>query len=125
MRISDWSSDVCSSDLHVLRARRAPLAGETVGQATQRHGIANLGGLAGDGAFHRLADEAGILHRMLRNLHDEGAALRQDADEACFAELDECFPDRRAADIEPIGHLLFGKHKTGSASWWERGWRDG
>src|SRR3546814_16586106 len=48
--------------LHVLRARRAPLAGETVGQATQRHGLANLGGLAGDGAFHRPADEAGILH---------------------------------------------------------------
>src|SRR3546814_11534203 len=47
---------------------------------------------------------------MLRNLHDEGAALRQDADEACFAELDECFLDRRAADIEPIGDLLFGKH---------------
>src|SRR3546814_9974368 len=50
---------------------------------------------------------------MLRNLHDEGAALRQDADEACFAELDECFPDRRAADIEPIGDLLFGKHLAG------------
>src|SRR3546814_20651434 len=50
---------------------------------------------------------------MLRNLHDEGAALRQDADEACFAELDEGFPDRRAADIEPIGDLLFGTHLAG------------
>src|SRR3546814_7096946 len=27
MRISDWSSDVCSSDLHRVRARRAALTG--------------------------------------------------------------------------------------------------
>src|SRR3546814_16444605 len=73
--------------LHVLRARRAPLAGETVGQATQRHGIANLGGLAGDGALHSPADEPGILNRILRILHNEVAGPRQDAAEAWFPEL--------------------------------------
>src|SRR3546814_10986852 len=28
MRISDWSSDVCSSDLHAIRTRHAPRSGQ-------------------------------------------------------------------------------------------------
>src|SRR3546814_5086432 len=30
MRISDWSSDVCSSDLHAVRRRSAPLAKDSL-----------------------------------------------------------------------------------------------
>src|SRR3546814_17028093 len=60
MRISDWSSDVCSSDLSyddAILDGRVPLAGDTVvgAGAAQRHAlidrhiVADLGGFADDG----------------------------------------------------------------------------
>src|SRR3546814_6087320 len=47
MRISDWSSDVCSSDLELL-ARLAPLAGDAVGAEAGLFQHPSRGGVVGE-----------------------------------------------------------------------------
>src|SRR3546814_14897903 len=54
MRISDWSSDVCSSDLTVTRIQ-AVARGENVPNATG----AVLGGIVGAVAGHEISDKTG------------------------------------------------------------------
>src|SRR3546814_11311189 len=63
MRISDWSSDVCSSDLHATAV--ADLADETLGQVDRRHGVgeeqlADFGQRRAAGALVIRAFDAGI-----------------------------------------------------------------
>src|SRR3546814_1835550 len=53
MRISDWSSDVCSSDLHVERDERGGIG--VLGRAAQ------AGIIIGRGIAHRQIDEAELL----------------------------------------------------------------
>src|SRR3546814_1677351 len=45
MRISDWSSDVCSSDLDLARPARdqRPRLGNQIGEGPARHGAARIG----------------------------------------------------------------------------------
>src|SRR3546814_3412799 len=68
MRISDWSSDVCSSDLHDADARAAALpqkvaqqgrlaAPEKAGDDSERDRIMHVAGLPGS---HRSADRSGV-----------------------------------------------------------------
>src|SRR3546814_7354173 len=85
MRISDWSSDVCSSDLSqpVADALDTPFDGFDADRHDSRfraergdgggHGsgrkrrLVNRGGDAGDGlraGFHRLTDTAGRMHEV-------------------------------------------------------------
>src|SRR3546814_2228724 len=59
MRISDWSSDVCSSDLAVIFAgERVDVRRQEIGQVGQRHrlGLFEAQVDARDGARHILAD---------------------------------------------------------------------
>src|SRR3546814_17549758 len=73
MRISDWSSDVCSSDLVDRRIAQADLVGEAVGRlhrearAVQRLVQRDIAG--GDGARRGMADflvEAEVLEEIAR-----------------------------------------------------------
>src|SRR3546814_979888 len=62
MRISDWSSDVCSSDLQILRGRRQPqqdavVVGQGEGDAGMRHGEAGDAVLGVPGFGARLLKE--------------------------------------------------------------------
>src|SRR3546814_14943670 len=72
MRISDWSSDVCSSDLVLRRRRRDELAFRA--QLVRVHGVAHVGGEqqrrdAEDDRVIRLvrlqADEASLVTRQI------------------------------------------------------------
>src|SRR3546814_18562581 len=64
MRISDWSSDVCSSDLDVLRYRTASLpVGNIVGGRPYRFVIFDFGNAGGEEALHRvLPKDSGNVH---------------------------------------------------------------
>src|SRR3546814_5310808 len=54
MRISDWSSDVCSSDLSVVRLRLVAGRVAAVGRRHRGRGLDGLGGFRGHG-FGRAA----------------------------------------------------------------------
>src|SRR3546814_6964557 len=53
MRISDWSSDACSSDLPQERRRRCPIGGATIRLIIGREPVADAGGRVLE--RHRLA----------------------------------------------------------------------
>src|SRR3546814_13265651 len=94
MRISDWSSDVCSSDLGHLggdRAQRADkLAGEQVGEALGIHGAAAEGG---GGRGDRL--------RLLRHADEE---LGLDVDSHAVAGDDRLLaPARHRSEERRVG----------------------
>src|SRR3546814_12424781 len=78
MRISDWSSDVCSSDLHdILRARHHRLRGELdrllrrTALAVDRHRGDRVGELRGE---HRVAADVHRLLTALRNAAGDDVA---------------------------------------------------
>src|SRR3546814_4700627 len=95
MRISDWSSDVCSSDLHIVAQRRVALAADAVGGigAAQRHVlidgdiIADLRGFADDNA-EAMVDEQVAADRRSGMDVDPGQPARQMVDEAGEKEQD-------------------------------------
>src|SRR3546814_1713489 len=57
MRISDWSSDVCSSDLTALAFQKAADRGVAVGPVADQH----LDTVSGKGGAHRLAVDRDLL----------------------------------------------------------------
>src|SRR3546814_11033207 len=85
MRISDWSSDVCSSDLHATLAVLAADLVEPVGllevdELTQRHGRAGARRPLGKRDRYS-ADRIDILPGGVRHAHDDvetPVALQQD-----------------------------------------------
>src|SRR3546814_5296059 len=73
MRISDWSSDVCSSDLKLRDTRRAELRPDPFLQLRRLHGLARLqhdGRRQGFTPFDRRhAHHRDILHDIVRAQH--------------------------------------------------------
>src|SRR3546814_15400351 len=109
MRISDWSSDVCSSDLQQARGGRADLA------LVEEH--------APGGRLDRRVEMRTIGEHDLRCLTAE---FETDALQVAFAGIDhQLAPDRARAgegdhiDIHVPGERLAGG-KIGRASWRER-----
>src|SRR3546814_13622119 len=86
MRISDWSSDVCSSDLrraHALRRKLAQFHGLDLAVAGDRHFV-----LAQDQHAPRnlVAGHALLQERADRRFIERDAGLRDDAAPAHFAQ---------------------------------------
>src|SRR3546814_6810864 len=84
MRISDWSSDVCSSDLHVCT--RLPLEECAAGEAApvQHHAT----GLVLDGGFAEVAEQAAITGDGIEHIGERCARLRDVAEHAERRRLD-------------------------------------
>src|SRR3546814_14936655 len=101
MRISDWSSDVCSSDLGL--APMTPEQARGAGARSMVIGVANPGGLIPDGWLPGLlqALEAGL--DLIGGMH---------------ARLHEIAVLREAA--ERLGRRLVDVREVGRASWRER-----
>ena len=71
--------------------------------------------MCGNGArcVARFAHEAGIGDLAHRDLHDEGAAAREDLHQPGLGELDEGLAHRLAADAEAPGDLLLRQRLAG------------
>src|SRR3546814_2538863 len=117
MRISDWSSDVCSSDLHpVSTARRCLFCGifRGSGTATQRKRAMTAARYnvrvpaALDQALHKVAEQEGLTaYALLQRIVKAGIAARTKP-RAADAEARELIAGVaslavRLADIEQIG----------------------
>src|SRR3546814_2994198 len=107
MRISDWSSDVCSSDLPLpLRGRRRrPGAGRT--RAPRRHagrsrGIVRSECAAGAAGMNAMIDAPALpLDRLGRPLRD----LRLSVIEACNFRCGYCMPADKVRSEEHTSEL--------------------
>src|SRR3546814_11069023 len=107
MRISDWSSDVCSSDLRAARARGTAGRGHHRGPA--------------DGAQPRRADNAlrGTTMSIERSQSPtQPDAARDVGRDKADTRPREPAPREKVADFQ---RLLQGKREMGRASWRDRG----
>src|SRR3546814_19445151 len=96
MRISDWSSDVCSSDLRVPLSFLQGSAAE--GDAlVERHVVADLRGLT-DHDAHAVVDE--------QPLADPGAGMDLDAGEDAAEMRDEASQQVPAATPRRVRHPM-------------------
>src|SRR3546814_11018001 len=100
MRISDWSSDVCSSDLE-----RIGLGLEARAVAEQDHVIIHR---------HRIVGEMAVVRVMLADLLDQGPKHPERAVRAAF------LLQQLQADLPFVLHAAM---QIGSASCRERGWQ--
>src|SRR3546814_12883011 len=126
MRISDWSSDVCSSDLEALVAQHHPLFGS--------HTAAEVAGAADRGApkAHPLTEVGVVVHDHALEVgvgphphvgaeHRVGAQPHPGLDAAVLAEDGGALDDRLGvdlsalADVHAVAHLAAG-NGIGSAS---------
>ena len=73
----------------------------------------HLAGAAHQRHLDRHAHETRFGHLLGRDLDDEGAALRADADQPRFAQLDEGFAHRLAADAHLARDLVFRQRLAG------------
>src|SRR3546814_13227008 len=69
MRMSDWSSDVCSSDLGVFRWGDADVGGELPGIGKARHAMAVLANEGGGGDVAHPEDAVQTLHHRRLGTH--------------------------------------------------------
>src|SRR3546814_15644442 len=107
MRISDWSSDVCSSDLHTRNARRSRH------ECDGRHG-----GTVGDGEATMIADViAGSLRNKLLVLIFTGLAVLAGVWAVKTTPLD-AIPD--LSDVQVIVFTEYPGQEIGRASCRER-----
>src|SRR3546814_11451719 len=127
MRISDWSSDVCSSDLCAAVSRAAVETNAETGrtaireQATvvRREAVFRIFG--GDAALQRVTIEAHLILRRQRG----GGAISGVADEPAFGDADLGLDDVDAGDL--FGNRVFDLDaridQNGRAAFRERvGW---
>src|SRR3546814_20829982 len=83
MRISDWSSDVCSSDLSGNQLGALVHGGDRRGGVVDPHDLEAVGDrgdeAAHDGGVHApdAADAEGIHHRQLAGIDDEAARFQE------------------------------------------------
>src|SRR3546814_21085748 len=113
MRISDWSSDVCSSDLHDTSKDTPQANGEPSGARTmQRHGIAFLQATHLPRGRHQMSiDTSTVINEHKRGDNDTSSPEVQVALlNARHVHLNEHFKAHK-----------HDHHKTGSASCRERG----
>src|SRR3546814_13392256 len=76
MRISDWSSDVCSSDLPSTRSATMADANTTAGSGNTRPGSAGQGGTGQSGAGAEVQAEFDALRRDISKLTDRSEERR-------------------------------------------------
>src|SRR3546814_13260748 len=106
MRISDWSSDVCSSDL-------APFVKVEATKFTEV-------GYVGRDVEQIIRDLVEEAVRMERDRRRE--AVREAASEAAMQRLLDALTGKEASEAT---RLSFSRRKTGRASWRERVWQSG
>src|SRR3546814_21199662 len=101
MRISDWSSDVCSSDLVAVFVQPAEIADgyEAVGGSTGRLAtpIFEADAVSGKGTKENLADLAGRQKSLAIFAHDPDLAITATPDNSRQLEQ-RTGPDRRGAE---------------------------
>src|SRR3546814_7342868 len=95
MRISDWSSDVCSSDLHAGADRMARVGAGAGGNGHRQHahdegerGHQDRTEAQARGLDHRLAQRPAELALLDRELDDQDRVLRRQADHRDQADLE-------------------------------------
>src|SRR3546814_16866486 len=118
MRISDWSSDVCSSDLREEFEMRQP-------QIEPAHDVAGIGDAGQEG-------DAGLAHGLAEPIGESG---RDDEIDPGIGDLPELIgidhrasADDRAADLLHLGYPPErgrGPHRTFETIGRERGWGGG
>src|SRR3546814_11610077 len=128
MRISDWSSDVCSSDLKHFFVEHAPdpRALDAVAHQQPRHAYGT--------GFQLLADlRLDGLHQALQGMHAQGVVVQRvglrhapDAQGPTFMRRGPRGP-RRAANRpwRVAWDVAEASGEIGRAAWRERGCRDG
>src|SRR3546814_8336858 len=77
MRISDWSSDVCSSDLTLSESRQKPPAGLPVPPAGQRRRVAAMNHIAASAPPRQQTGLAILMGQDHRTLVSEHGALNR------------------------------------------------
>src|SRR3546814_9012943 len=121
MRISDWSSDVCSSDLPLVREERLVLLDDLAGVGVDEFAevalaVRHVIGCASGGVFaHRQHDEAGDreadsnAERIDRS--DEPAEARRERHRrgggGCLSSADALRSDEHTADLQYLMRLSY------------------
>src|SRR3546814_19157074 len=99
MRISDWSSDVCSSDLRVIRSA-----------------IANMTRCApSTKAFQQLSDFKRFSDDRLGRLSDDSTLITLDADKPFDRQEPYCLAFRATSDAKPLPEIACHKPSSSSA----------
>src|SRR3546814_10764024 len=94
MRISDWSSDVCSSDLYLELDHEVADAGEGEGQPHVEEAL-----VIGIGADHRKEEDHGK-----QQADPDAGQARENRDEA-EPEAEEHHVGQYQADVDGVDHL--------------------
>src|SRR3546814_19330211 len=114
MRISDWSSDVCSSDLIAVRGnqRNAFLYGDMQGHGALSQASQSLHGVGADGQYAKLADAChGGLHTLppdltgMPTVADHHALVRLAAglQPAAFIGMTQLSPVQNRSEESSVG----------------------
>src|SRR3546814_5283829 len=122
MRISDWSSDVCSSDLHAQRIVEGDVVDEIASPAQRRHPIDMRARDRPDARFHRLhplileqGREELAQHAMFRLVRSRQALEREGVTVIDRAHpLDRLRSEEHTSELQSlmrISYVVFCLHK--------------
>src|SRR3546814_14522522 len=117
MRISDWSSDVCSSDLPVVeivgRLQEAPVPLDDASEF-DRLFIGDVDSrFPGSNAFQRLADRADLMQDLPRELDDADSLTRRVSHQHAFLQASRRLAQGPADDTELLGQFRSEERRVG------------